>query len=186
MPAMAETIKVADLLPERIDGMGAAVRDALCSDAKVAGQQLAWGYISSHLERALRNALDCDLFDVLAGGWAQSPLLNSYAAAMTKPSAEITLGAHQLKRELHPGVAVTIAPCPCIELEFTLALAAQFSALKLDIANRHITGGSPGEVSASAELSFKDVTLHQAESRALQLPARFRFAEPGIPIAPAA
>jgi hypothetical protein len=184
---MAETIKVADLLPERIDGMGTAVREALCNDAKVAGQQLAWGYISAHLEQALRKALDCDLFEVLAGGWAQSPLLSSYAAAMTKPTAEITLGAHQLTRELHPGVAVTIAPCPCpcIELEFTLALSARFSGLKLDIANRHITGGVPGEISASAELSFQNITLHEANSRTIELPGRFRFSDPGIPIGPA-
>jgi hypothetical protein len=181
---MAETVKVADLLPERIEGLGAAARQALCKDAKVAGQQLAWGYVSSHLEQALRKALDCDLFAVLADGWAKSPLLNSYSAAMTRPNAQIQLGAHELTRELHPTVAVTIGPCPCIELEFTLAIAAQFNGLKLDIANRHLIGGMPGEVSASAELSYGDVTLHEARSRTLELPGRFHFADPGIPIAP--
>lgn len=183
---MAERVTVADLLPERIEGLGTAARQALCNDAKVAGQQLAWGYVSSHLEQALRKALDCDLFAVLASGWANSPLLNSYSAAMTQPTAEIQLGAHQLTRELHPTVAVTIGPCPPIKLEFTLALAAQFSGLKLDIANRHLIGGMPGEVSASAQLSYADVTLHQAQSRSLGLPGRFHFTGPGIPIVPAA
>jgi hypothetical protein len=180
---VAETIKVADLLPDRMAGFGTAAREALCKDAEVAGQQLAWNYVSSHLQQALRQALDCDLFDVLASGWAQSPLLQSYVAALAKPTAEVHIGAHDLTRELYPVVAVTIAPCPCIELEFTLCLAASFSGLQLDIADRYITGGIPGDVSASAALSFKGIPLHQAESRKLELPGRFRFEGRGIPIA---
>ena len=183
---MADTIKVAELLPERIEGLGTAARDALCNDAKAAGLQVAWDYVSSRLDGALRQALDCDLFDVLARGWAQSPLLTNYVAALTQPAAEVHFGKHELTRELKPSVAVTIAGCPCIELEFTFAIAAQFSGLTLDIADRHITGGSPGAVSASAELSLGEVTPHQAQSRELELPRRFRFTEPGIPIAPAA
>jgi hypothetical protein len=180
---MGKEIKVADLLPERIDGFGASAREVLRNDAKIAGQQLAWGYVSSNLQQALRKALDCDLFAVLAEGWAKSPLLQSYAAALTKPAADVRLGAHELTRELHPVVAVTIGPCPRIELEFTVQLAASFSGLKLEIADRHITGGVPGEMSASAGLSFKDVTLHEAQSKRLELPSRFRFTDPGIPIA---
>jgi hypothetical protein len=182
---MADTVKVADLLPRRIGALGRSARQALANDAKAVGQQIAWGYVTSRLDAALHEALDCDLFAVFANGWAQSPLLKSYAAAMTKPSAEVQLGAHALTVNFYPTIAISIGPCPSTDLEFTLAVAAQFSGLKLEIANRHITGGVPGAVSASAELSFQSVTLHQSQSREVELPGRFRFSDRGIRIAPA-
>jgi hypothetical protein len=181
---MAETIKIAELFPDRLDGLAAAAHEALCKDAEVAGQKLAWDLVSSRVGQALRQLLGCDLFDVLARGWSDSPVLRSYAAAMTEPSAKLDFGEHQLSRELNPTIAVTVGNCPCIELQFTVALAARFSGLRLEVTNRHITGGSPGAVSASAELSIGDVILHEAKSRELELPKRFSFPAPGIPISP--
>src|SRR3954471_12075758 len=115
---MADAVKAADLLPKRIGGLGRAARQALCNDAKVAGQQLAWGYVASRLDEALREALDFDLFDAFANGWGESPWRGSYAAAMTQPSAEVRLGAHELALKLHPSIALTIAPCPYMNLDF--------------------------------------------------------------------
>ena len=176
-------MKVSDLLPERLDGLGEAAREALCRDQQVGGMKLAWDYVSRRLDEALRSALDCDLMEVLAQGWANSRLMGGYAAAATSAEpTEVELGEHEVSRELNPVVAVTIGPCPCVELEFNVALSARFGGLKLEIADRHITGGRPGEVWAGAAVSFRDLTLCEAESRRLQLPGEFRFAAPGVPI----
>ena len=137
-------------------------------------------------ENRLAEALDCDLIELLADGWARAPLLAEFADPDRHPPGErwsIALGEHELGRDLRPVVAVTIGSCPCVELAFDLALTAHFGGVQLTVADGRIVGGSLGEAWASAELSYQGVPLHEAaESRRVALPAAFEFAGPGIAI----
>ena len=95
----------------------------------------------------------------------------------------VEFGEHDISRELNPTIAVTIAPCPCIELNFTLALAAHVSGVRLAIVDGHLVGGDLGELWASAQLSYEGVPLHpEQESARIAAPGEFNFVAPGIKI----
>ncbi len=185
---MAEGLKLADLLPERLDSLGDQAKAALCENEDIGCMKLAWDLIAGELEGALRSVLDRDLFEILAKGWAQARLLSDHADPAKHPPGErsvVKLGEHRVRRDLHPVVAVTIGSCPCVELKFTLSLTAQFGGLTLAIVDGHIIGGRPGQAWVTGQLSYNKVPLHRAqESRKLALPGEFRFASPGIPLAP--
>lgn len=183
---MAEGPRLADLLPERLDRLGEVARTAMCKDSSVNGMHLAWDYVGRRLGDALRSALDCDLIDALSGGWAKcKAVLDQGDPQRGVPGevATVELGEHSLTHECNPIVAITIGPCPCVELEFSFAVTAHFHALALEIADGHLLGGRPGAASASAQLSLQGVALHEPMAgRPLALPGHFRFAGPGIPI----
>jgi hypothetical protein len=95
----------------------------------------------------------------------------------------VELSEHDISRELNPVIAVTIDPCPSIELNFTFALAAHVGGVRLSIIDGHIVGGDLGELWASAQLSYEGVPLHpEQESARIAVPGEFSFAPPGIKI----
>jgi hypothetical protein len=173
---------VGDLLPERFDGLEERVKGQLCEDPGIGGTKLAWDLIGSEIEGALRSVLDCDLMEALARAWTTARALQDYADPAKHPPGEtavVHLGDREVERELHPVVAVTIGQCECMELRFTLSLAAHFSGLAVTIRAPYITGGSAGDLKVSAQLSYGEAKLHKAaESRKIPLPGRFRFDSP--------
>jgi len=183
---MAERVSLADLLPNRLDSLADRARSALSEDKQVAGMKLAWGYVGSQLQQALRSTLDIPLMEALAGSWSTAAQLAEFADPARHPSGErsvIELGDHDLSQEFKPVIAVTIGPCPCLELDFIFAVSAKFGGVKLTIGDGHILGGETGDAWASGQLSLHGVPLHKpAESKKLALPGVFEFAGPGLPI----
>lgn len=179
-------VKMSDLLPDRLDKAAEEARKTLCENQDIGCMKLAWDYVGDQLQGALKSALDCDALSVFAKTWATASALSDYADPAKHPPGErsvIELGAHEIKRELEPVVAVTVGSCPCVELKFTFAVTGHFGGVKLSVMDAHITGGSPGEAWASAQLSYNGVALHPpAESRKVPLAGTFDFAAPGIPI----
>lgn len=175
-------LKVSDLLPERLDGLEDQVKAQLAADPQAGRGKLAWDLIGSEVEGALRSVLDCDLIEVLAKAWTTARALQDYADPARHPPGEasvVHLGEREVERELHPVVAVTIGQCECLELRFTLCLAATFSGLALSIKAPYITGGSAGDLKVSAQLKYGEVKLHkEAESRKIVLPGRFALGTP--------
>lgn len=173
---------VRDLLPERFDGLEERVKQSLCEDPGVGRNKLAWDLIGSEVEGALRSVLDCDLIEALARAWTTARALQDYADPDKHPPGEtsiVHLGEREVERELHPVVAVTIGSCECMELRFTLCLAAHFSGLALAIRAPFITGGTAGDLKASAQLKYGETALHKAlESRKFKLPGRFTLPTP--------
>ena len=183
---MTDGVPLSALLPDRLDEMAHRVRTRLCEDEQVGGMKLAWDFIGKELGNALKSALDRDLFEILGGTWAKAGALADFADPDKHPPGErsvIELSQHEVGRELHPVVAVTIASCPCVELNFTFAVTAHIGGVRLSILNGHIIGGDLGEAWASAQLSYEGAPLHPAsESRRVSIPGEFRFAPPGIAI----
>ena len=184
---MAETLSLADLLPGRLESLAERARTTLSQDQQVAGMKLAWGYVSSQLQQALRSTLDVPAIEALASGWSTAARLAEYADADRHPPGErsvVELGEHELVQEFKPVVAVTIGSCPCIELDFSLAVTAKFGGVKLAIADGHIVGGETGDAWASGQLSLHGVPLHEPmDSNKVALPGAFEFTQPGLPIA---
>jgi len=183
---MADGLTLGSLLPARLDSLDEQVKARLCQDEQVGGMKLAWDYIGDELVEALKSVLDCDLLEIFALTWAKAAPLAELADSARHPPGErslVELGAHDVKRDFHPVIAVTIGSCPCAELQFTLALAAHIGGVRLAVADGHIVSGDLGEVWASVQLSYEGTPLHPAaESHKLALPAEMRFEPPGIPI----
>lgn len=179
-------VKMSDLLPERLDGVGDEARKTLSENEDIGCMKLAWDYVGGELQNALKSALDCDAFAVFAKTWAAAEQLSDYADPAKHPPGErsvIELGAHEISRALEPVIAVTIGSCPCVELKFTFTVTGNFGGVALSVMNGHIVGGRPGDAWATGQLSYNGIPLHQpAESRKLALPGAFDFPEPGIPI----
>ena len=183
---MPKSIALSDLLPDKLDSVADRARDRMCDNEEIGRMKLAWGYIGKELNKALKSALDHDLLDVLGKSWAGFSELAAFADPAKHPPGErsiVELGEHEIKRELHPVIAVTVAPCPCVELKFLLALTANISGVRLSILDGHIVGGDLGELWASAQLSYGDTPLHsRRESAKVGVPGEFAFAAPGIQI----
>ena len=183
---MADRVSLASLLPERLDSVAERIRPKLCENEDVDRMKLAWGFIGSQLLESLKSVLDCDLLEVLAKAWAEAAPLAELADPARHPPGErslVELGEHEISRQLEPVVAVTIGPCPCVELRFQVTITAHVGGVRLSVVDGHITGGDPGELWASAALSFEGVPLHPAqESRRIALPGQFSFSPPGIRI----
>ena len=175
-------LRVSDLLPERFEGLEDQVKARLEADPQAGRSKLAWDLIGSEVEGALRSVLDCDLIETLAKAWTTARALQDYADPDKHPPDEasvVHLGEREVERELHPVVAVTIAGCDCMELRFTLCLTAQFSGLALSIRAPYVTGGTAGDLKASAQLKYGEVPLHKPqESREIALPGRFVLGTP--------
>jgi len=183
---MDDGMKVRDLLPERLDGLGEESKKKLRKDKSVSGMSLAWDYIEAQVDDELRELLDMDIFDLLGKAWAGAKRLSEYRDKAKHPPGVrelLKFGDFDLERELHPVIEVTIGDCPCAELNFTVKLAGHFSGLYLGIKDAHIIDGRTGKAWASAQLSCEDVPLHkEKETKKFTLPGRFKFEAPGIEI----
>lgn len=183
---MADDLSLGSLLPARLDSLDEQVRARLCKDDQVGGMKLAWDYIGGEMGESLKSVLDCDLLEIFASAWAKAAPLVDLADPAKHPPGErslVELGSHDLKRDFHPVIAVTIGACPCVELHFTLALAAHIGGVRLAVTDGHIISGDLGEVWASVQLSYEGTPLHPpSESRKLVIPASFNFDSPGIEI----
>ncbi len=183
---MAEGPRLSALLPERIISLEERAREKLCENENIGAMTLAWDYIGSQLNGALGEALDCDLMEVLAKGWASADLLSDFTDSGKHSAGErsvVELGAHELNRELKPVIAITVGSCPCVEIAFAFTVSAKFSGVHLTIVDGHIVGGRTGDAWASALLSCEGVPLHDAaKTRKLPIPGTFEFDAPGVPI----
>ena len=183
---MAETIPLSALIPDKLDSVSEQVRARLCDNEEIGRMKLAWDFIGKELNGALKSALDADLLDILGGVWAQAAPIVALADPARHPPGErsiVDLGGHDLTRDLHPVVAVTIGPCPCVEISLLFSLAAHIGSARLAIADGHIVGGDLGELWASAQLSYEGIPLHPAqESAKVRVPGEVAFAAPGIKI----
>jgi len=183
---VVDRVPLSALLPDRLDSMAERVKTKLCEDDEVGGMKLAWGFVGNEIFNALKSVLDCDLLEILGKGWAQAGALADFADPAKHPPGErsvIELGEHDVSRELHPVIAVTVGSCPCVELKFTLTVTAKVGGVRLSILDSHIVGGDLGEAWASAQLSYEGVPLHSAsDTKKISIPGEFGFASPGIQI----
>ena len=183
---MTQSVRLSALLPDKLDSVADQVRERMCDNEEIGAMKLAWDYIGKELDKALKSALNRDLLEVLGKMWAEFSEIAALADPARHPPGErtvVALGEHELKRELQPVIAVTIALCPCVELKFLFALTANIGGVRLSVVDGHIVGGDLGELWASAQLSYEGIPLHPAqESAKIAIPAEFEFAAPGIKI----
>ena len=180
-------MSVADLLPGRLDHLDAAIQKEKAANAQVASlPALAMGVVGERVDSAVREALGCDVFQVLAQAWAKARELHEYADETKQPADEtssVYLGEHALGVDLHPTVDVVVSGLATFELRFTLTLQAALRLAELTIRNRHIVELGKCDVALQAVLSYDGVPLHgPVQSRRVTLSGPMSFGSPGIPI----
>lgn len=179
-------VTLGQLVPDRFDGIESAVRDEASRNLGAGTRNLLWSFVGSKAEEAVREALDCDVFEVIAQGWCLARELHEYSDRTKHPIGEksiVHLGEHAFKVDVHPTVIVIIDKAECARLRFTLELAANFRAVALLICNGCVTGIAAGDGYVSAQLRYGDVSLHKRkDSGKVKLPAQINFRAPGYAI----
>src|SRR5262245_19877299 len=181
--------KVADLLPDRFDHLDEVIKAGLADDSAEARptiQSFAWQIIQSKAAEAVRDALDADVFELLARAWCVARELHEFTDRRKYPpdkDSTVFLGDHQVSTEVHPVLAVTVGSIETARLRFTVKLTAHFRSAALSIRDGHITAIEAGDCAVAAQLKYKDIKLHkELESRNVKLPGRLRLKPPGLEI----
>jgi hypothetical protein len=188
--AAVSGVKLGDLLPVNLDRIDDALTQARAKNAELAGAnlpKLAVGVLDREVGEAVRGALDCDVFGLLAQAWAKARELHEFADAAKHPPDEVStmfLGEHSLSFDLHPVVDVVIGQLAKFTLRFTLELAADLRMAELTIRGGHVTEIGKCDCELSAVLTYDEVELHDPiKAKRFTLTRSIVFAAPGVPIA---
>lgn len=181
---------VRQLLPDRIQHMDEVVTQELRQHSP-GGQarfpDYVWRIAGARVGEAVKDALDADVFTLLARAWGKARELHEYTDTDKHPPdtpESVFLGSHQLTVEVHPVVAVTVGSVEYPRLRFTLKLAADFRVAELVILNKHIVAICSGECTLRAQLKYGQVAMHdQMESRRIKLSQVLQLPAPGVPLA---
>ena len=134
----------------------------------------------------LAKALDIDLIEFVARGWATVLRLREYADRERHPPDEVNvvnLGDHDIATESYPTIDVSIGTLALPVIRFTLKLSAHFESLVLTIRDGAIRKVESGNCKVSAELLLGEASLlPPMQTPKLVLPGTLEFAE-GIRIA---
>jgi hypothetical protein len=187
---MAETYgyKVRDLLPDRFDGIDAVVagelKDAQEGRASLPG--IALKMAGDKATGAIKDALDCDVFQILANAWCKARELHEYTDAKTHPPEEtnsVFLGDHKLAASVHPILDLSVAAIGRAKLRFTVEVSAKFKSADLTIRGGRITGIAAGECWATAQLKYGSAKLHnELASKHMKLAGPITLPAPGLQI----
>jgi hypothetical protein len=181
-------VSLRQLLPERLGNLEDAVKEQLEKESSSSGARLAWNFLGLKGAEVLGQALDIDVFDVLARGWCKARELEKYTDRAKYPPDKdyvVFLGEHDLPPlSLHPELQFMIGRLPGPRLRFTLELSAHLRSIALSIRGGHITGIGAGEAFVSAQLKYGDVRLHEPlKSRHVTVGGQgFNFKPPGLAI----
>jgi hypothetical protein len=190
-PGAAESgVKLSDLLPANLDRIDDALTRERAQNTELAAAnlpKLAAGVLDEKIGEAVRGALDCDVFGLLAQAWAKARELHEFTDPAKHPRDEVStvfLGEHSLTYDVHPVVDVVIGQLAKFTLRFTLELAADLRMAELTIRDAHITQIGKCDCELSAVLTYDSVELHEpVKAKRFTLTRSIALPAPGVPIA---
>ncbi|MEO8748265.1 MAG: hypothetical protein ABI379_11515 [Rhodanobacter sp.] len=177
-------VTVSELLPDSFSRLAQTMQDKVSKDdgGSVSMPGFAWNFAASETTTEIRNALDCDVFALVARGWCFASELSKYKDEAKYPAGTksvVYLGEHALTTEVHPVLALSIGPIRCRPIRFTVELKANFLTAALLIVNGSIVGLDSGDCFVSAQLKYGEISLHdEVKSRHVPLPGRITFKSP--------
>jgi len=182
-------VMLGSLLPYEFGRMEETMRREFDKDPNVrtAGfPNFAWRVCGTEATNALHDALNCDVFELVARGWCFARELMTYADDSEREPNKRTivyLGEHSVTTSVHPVLIVTIGTIKCPPLRFTLDISAEFKSGALTIQNGYIKSAGCGACLVSAQLKYGEVKLHdKRKSRSVPVPGTINFAAPGLAI----
>jgi len=182
----ASGYRVRELLPAEIQGLPGVLRNELQQAHPSGPLGLAWNFLGTTAAGKIAEALDLDLFEVLAQGWSVARELKEYTDPVKHPPGRrsvVYLGKHKFKTSVHPTLEISVDGLAKRELRFTLELTATFRSIALGIENGRILDAAAGDGDVSAQMKYGAAPLHTAvTSTPLKLPGRVTFKAPGLAI----
>ena len=161
---------------------GGLVAGAFGTPASLA--QRYWMAAGANVFRALGQALDRPVTDLLAAGWKKyEPFLVYARAKRSSVPVQKELLTHTIDLTLSPGVKVMLNGKEVGEIKFQLKGALELEAGTLTIQDGKFMSLRPGKCWASASLTCAGKRLLERKTSELVLPGEIRFGS-GIPIAP--
>jgi hypothetical protein len=163
----SEVLRVRDLLPEGFARIQDEVRKDLQGEPGIAHAGVPgvlWPLIGDKAAAAVREALDADVVEILAGAWAKARELEKFKdEARYPPSAKVTLflGEHALRAEIHPVLDITLGAGLHRKLRFTVELKAELQMGELTVHRAHVVAIGAGEGTVSAQLKYRELPLHE-------------------------
>jgi hypothetical protein len=164
--AQSSGYTIRQLLPERFERMDDAMARAKKGDPQLKAANLpgiALDVAGARATSAVRDALDIDVFELIAKAWAKALELRRAAddaEADPDKTATVFLGEHKLVADLHPVVDVVFGVVGKLSLQFTLEFAATIELAEVTITNHRIVKIGKTEGQASAVLKYGSVELH--------------------------
>ncbi len=112
----------------------------------------------------LNQALDLNVFEVLAQGWAQVPAVRNavqLSALLQGPPAIVRLDQHNIASTAYPVLNVKVADSALPELRLTLEIIAGAESATLAVRDGRFELLALGKASVTARLRYKSVLLKE-------------------------
>jgi hypothetical protein len=157
---------IRQLLPNRFKHLDDTIGSEPREDSEEGSKKLpgvAARVAAGRAEGALREALDTDVFTLIAQAWAKALELHKAAEdaeASPNKTATVYLGKHEVSADAHPTVEFHFASFGKLTLKLTLELTAELDAAQVTIVDHHIVKIGETQGGASAVLKYGDVELH--------------------------
>ena len=183
-------ISVRSLLPVQFRRVDDAVEQGRQDDpefrvVKVPG--VALSVAGEKVTDAVQNALDFDIFELVAQAWAKARELESHAKETLETpgkTATLFLGEHLLSCDIHPIVRLTFGALGTLPLRFTLSFEAAFEMAEVTLLEGRIVKIGRSQGQGSAVLKYGTTSLHEPlKTRKFPLTASISLAAPGVTVA---
>lgn|GEM_PF-1290261 len=154
------------MLPDRFEHIDAALREHAAEAPAFAGKGVPgflWGMAGEKATSALQEALDMNLFGVLALGWRKVADIRKLAReSMQTPDIPITcsLSKHDIGANVLPEVKVDLHGLGVHSIPVTLDLTAEFESARLVLRNGAIEAIDSGTCMVTAQLKCAGRALH--------------------------
>jgi hypothetical protein len=142
------------------------------------------GPAAKHAADELNQALDLNVFEVLAQGWGQVPAVRNavqLSTLMQGPPAIVRLDQHKIASTLYPVLNVKVADSGLPELRLTLEINVDAQSATLAVRDGRFELLALGKASVTARLRYKSVLLKEHATTvegALRDPFRHERAAP--------
>jgi hypothetical protein len=145
-----------------------------------------WAGVSRAVSRALQQALEVNIADVLVAGWNTYQSLLEYADPAKHPPQEVasvTLWEHTITSSHEPQVELLVNGKKIATVTCGVDLELQFESATLTIQGGKILEVKAGTCVGKGVLKCEGAVLMERSSAEVSLPGRLTFGE-GIPIQP--
>jgi hypothetical protein len=143
------------------------------------------GFVAETGAKQLNEALDTDVFELLADAWLAFKQVRECADPVKHPPDQdtvVTLNDVEITSSNSPLLHTTIAGVALPDLRFTLDLTAKFNALQLVVRHARIRALRPGTGSAIVKLKYGSAKLAERSTPDWKLPGEIKLGEDGIAI----
>lgn len=144
------------------------------------------GFVAEAGAKRLNEALETDVFELLADAWLLFKQVRDCADPATHPPGQdtlVTMHDVELTSTNSPLLHVTIGGVALPELRFTLNLVAKFKTVQILVRDARIRSLHPGAASAIVKLNYGSAKLAERSTPEWRLPGEIVLGREGIAIA---